>query len=63
MLGTKITSGTKIVDVEILGVIQIEAIKIQVTTLDPPILGKMVVKEVKVKDPLITKMHRTRIAP
>ena len=53
MLGTKIL-GTKIVDVETLREMQI---KIQVLTLDFPILGKVVVKEgSRVEDPLIIIM-------
>ena len=53
MLGTKIL-GTKIVDVETLREMQI---KIQVLTLDLPILGKVVVEEgSRVEDPLIIIM-------
>ena len=53
MLGTKIL-GTKIVDVETLRETQI---KIQVLTLDLPILGKVVVEEgSRVEDPLIIIM-------
>ena len=58
MLGTK-TLGTKIVDVETLGEMQI---KIQVSTLDPPILGKVAVEEgSRVEDPLIIAMPPKKI--